>query len=989
VKRHLCVLAGVAACAALVLPDPAGAGRRRAEHEAVGFQTFTSPQASPVVLSPDGAFVYVANTTSNTVDVISTSTNTKTAAIGVGVEPVGLAVRPDGLEVWVSNHVSDSVSVIDTDPGSASYRQVVETVQSLDANGVTKFDEPVGVAFREDGARAYVALSSSNQVAVVDAGTYQVTGFLNVRAQEPRALAVRGGLLYVAAFETGNQTEISACGNVNGNNIPGHQCSLGLADLASFVTDPNLPGRTKNIVVDATSGATVPDRDLFVFDTATNAEVAAVTGVGTLLYGVAVNSAGRAFVSVTDARNQVNGNEGENLIDLDNRMFLNQISGVTCTTGGCGAVTRFDLEPLPPSNPAPGSELATPYGIAVSADDSTLVVSAAGTSRLFTANAVTGAVRDVLDVGSIPKGVALRSAAGTGAPQTAYVLNTLGNTVSVVNVTNPDAITLTKTINVGNDPTPAAVRLGRIAFANAFASSSGTFSCESCHPDSNVDQLLWRIGGACFFSDESGTCTGDDEPRTTMPVRGLKHTIPLHWDGTLGDPFGGPNGAISNAGSEPPSCTLGDADGDHDCFVDLVLGSLSGVMCDQAGSCPPGGNELSAQEIDDMASFLAAVSYPPARSRRIDDTLSKLTDPTPVQMGAITVSAHEGFKDFFMNQQGGSPGNPDTCADSNAGCHELPLGVSTNSETLAGFDAPTMRGMTDRFLQFSLGVTNPVELLAIANTGIDLRPLINFFAGPLEAPIQWDPNQGYREVTTFGTAFIAFEGVYGTRPLNTFQMFEEASTGYSGATARQLTLNTATAGLSATNDLMTKLEAADARGVVNLRAAGLRNGSSVLLSYRGDTGGTTYKGSSAELTHAQMLAEAQAGTLLVTLTAHLRGAAADPQPLLAQNGVGNGTTGDPPLPNLSSGGSSDPPAFTVIGTDVMSAARVFVDGVPATGATLGCSAGVSGAFCNDGAVSIDLLVKPASGTHLLQVQNPSGRLSNEMPFCVGSAGGCV
>jgi hypothetical protein len=592
-------------------------------------------------------------------------------------------------------------------------------------------------------------------------------------------------------------------------------------------------------------------------------------------------------------------------------------------------------------------------------------------------------------VGSIPKGVALRSNPGTGAPQTAYVLNTLGNTVSVVNVTDPDAIALTQTINVGNDPTPAAVRRGRIAFGNAFASSTGTFSCESCHPDSNTDQLLWRIGGACFFDNELGTCTQDDEPRTTMPIRGLAQTLPLHWDGTLGDPFGGPNGAVSNSGDEPPSCTLGDADGDHDCFADLVLGSLSGVMCDQAGACPPGGNELTAQEIDDLASFLAAVSYPPARSRRLDDTLSKLTDPTPVQMGSITVSALEGFKDFFMNQ-GGNVGQPDTCADSDAGCHELPLGASNNSETLAGFDAPTMRGMTDRFLQFSLGPTNAEEILNLANAGLDLTPLgINIVVPPLEAPIQWNPNQGFQEVTTFGAAFLAFDDVYGTRPLNMFQMLEEASTGYSGATARQLTLNTATAGLSATNDLMTKLEAADARGVVNLRAAGLRNGSTILLSYRGETGGTTYKDATVELTHAQMLAEAQVGNLLVTLTAHLRNAAADPQPLLAQNGVGNGTTGDPPLPSLSSGGSSDPPAFTVIGADVMSGARIFVDGAPATGATLGCSAGVSGAFCNDGAVSIDLFVKPASGTHLLQVQNPSGRLSNEMPFCVGSASGCV
>jgi len=47
----------------------------------------------------------------------------------------------------------------------------------------------------------------------------------------------------------------------------------------------------------------------------------------------------------------------------------------------------------------------------------------------FDVEAVRGSVH-LLDVGSIPKGVALGST-GAGAPQTAYVLNSLGNTVSV------------------------------------------------------------------------------------------------------------------------------------------------------------------------------------------------------------------------------------------------------------------------------------------------------------------------------------------------------------------------------------------------------------------------------------------------------------------------------------------------------------------------------------------------------------------------------
>jgi hypothetical protein len=879
---------------------------------------------------------------------------------------------------------------------------VIETIQDFDANGATLFDEPVGIAFASN-TKAYVALSSRNDIAVVDAVNYEVTGRLHVTAQDPRAIAVRDGLLYVAAFESGNKSEISACNQLTGSLPP--QCTLSLQNLFTFVTNPNIPGTTKNIVIDPE----VPDRDLFVYRTDTDALVTALQSVGTLLYGVAVGPAGKVFVTQTDARNDVNGlqSAGE-LVALGNRMFLDEVATTTCTVAGCGAVTIRPLHPAPPAQPAPGTELATPYGVAVSGDGSTVVGTAAGTSRLFTMNATTGAVLGRVDLGAgasfgqqIPKGVALASGGG-GSPATAYVLNTLENTVSVVNVSNPAAPALVGAkINVGTDPTPVAVRRGNIAFNNAFASTSGTFSCGSCHPDAHTDQLLWRIGGQCFLSG----CDTGDEPRTTMPIRGLKNTVPLHWDGTLGDPFDNTgNGAVGVAGSVPASCSTADGD-QHDCFLDLVEGSLSAVMCDQnpatnPAGCPSGGNELSASERDDLAVFLASVSYPPARSRRMNDTLSRVSDPNPVQVGTIAVSAHEGFKDFFTDQGGGT--NPDTCAESNAGCHALPLGAATNSATLNGFESPTMRGMTDRFVQFSLGVTAAEELQRlVANPGLDLRPLLNFFSQPLEAPIQYDAAKGLQEITVFGTAFVAFEAVYGSRPLNMFQMFEEAGTQFPGATGRQVTLNERTTGgglLADTENMMNALEEADFDGLVNLRAVGVRNGAGVVLSYRSEASAYRNQNDTLALSHAQLLAEAQAGTTTVTLTGALRsgyGSPLYPQPLLSTATVGIGATGDPPLPNITTGGAN-PPAFSVRGVDVRSDAVVLVNGVQVA-ATLSCTAGTSGSFCvapggytgSGGSVSIDLAARPTpDGLYLLQVQNGPGPLSNELPICVGAASGC-
>jgi len=969
--------------ATLLLAPASQAGRRRPPkppaHEGPGHLTFTSPQSNPVALSPGGDVLYVANTTSNTLELIDATINRRIKQIEVGLEPVSVAVRPDGREVWVANHVSDSVSVIDTDPASASYRQVVETIQALRADGATLFDEPVGIAFAGN-AKAYVALSSRNQVAIVDAASYSVTGTLNIRAQEPRAIAVRNGRLYVAAFESGNQSELSACGL---SGAP-PQCTLFVTDLATFATNPNLPGFDKNIVVDPQ----LPDRDLFVFDTGSDTEIKVVEGVGTLLYGLAVDASDRVYLTQTDARNTVNGitsgpggdvnGDGDvNLADLENRMFSNEVAILDCGVAGssCAAVSIVDLDP---NFPDPATALATPYGIALSGEpDPTIVATAAGTSRLFTMDS-SGAILARLDVGAIPRGVALRSDPDSGAPQTAYVLNTLGNSVTVVDVSDPanlDPSKILATISVGAafDPTPEAVRLGRIAFNDAFASTSGTFSCASCHPDGHTDQLLWRIGGQCSLS---GCVAGEDEPRSTMPVRGLRDSLPLHWDGILGDPFGGANGATGSGGNPGANCSADP----HTCFRHLVDASLAGVMCDQTGACPSGGTLLSEQEKDDLSTFLESVSYPPPRSRRIDDSLSRIgegvfvTDPDgndPIQVGAL-----EGFQDFFFDHNGG--GEPDTCADSNAGCHELPLGTSTNSETLQAFDAPTMRGMTDRFLQFSLGPVHTQELLGFANAGFP--PQIS----PLESPIQWDPQQGFREITTFGAAFAVFEPTYGVRPLDIFQMFEEASTGTSGALGRQVTLNsrtTSTALLAETETLLAELEAADQRGVVNLRGSGLRGGQIVTISYLQGT--DEYQVGSAKLGRGDLIAEAQLPnpTLLATLTAQLRSGVSEdsPQPLIAPVGA-QCDTGRPndPDPLLPPGTSIE-----FEGAHVTDGDAVFLNGQD-TGLGVSVAGTSSSCSATEGQITTQLLsvsgLPRTGGTDLLQIRSANGLLSNEMPL---------
>ena len=259
----------------------------------IGHPSFLSPHSKPIAIS--GGYVFVANTPADTVDVIDAETLSIVRRISVGIDPVCIAVRPDGREVWVANHISDSVSVIDSDPESPTYFQIVATIQDLDPlSKATRFDEPVGIAFANSD-KAYVALSSENKIAVINVATRRVDKTLAITAQDPRAIAVRGNRLYVLPFESNNQTQISGCAGPPDGDL----CTFTIQNFNNVLSS--------GLVVDIVKNPRVPDRDLYIFDTTTDALIEIVNTVGTLLYGLAVDSQGRVFVAQTDARNDING----------------------------------------------------------------------------------------------------------------------------------------------------------------------------------------------------------------------------------------------------------------------------------------------------------------------------------------------------------------------------------------------------------------------------------------------------------------------------------------------------------------------------------------------------------------------------------------------------------------------------------------------------------------------------------------------------------
>jgi YVTN family beta-propeller protein len=884
----------------------------------IGHSSFMSPHAKPIAFS--SSRVFVANTPADTVDVIDPATRKVTTRIPVGIDPVGLAVRPDGKELWVANHVSDSLSVIDTDFDSPTYLHVIATVQDFNpTTKATRFDEPVGIAFASN-QKAYVALSSENTIAVVNVTSRKVTKRLPINAQDPRAITVRGNRLYVIPFESNNKTQLSG----GSKPLDGKLKTFDAWEHSIRVNNVLSLGH----VVDIIKHPRVPDRDLYVFDTRTDRLIKTVDTLGTLLYGLTVDSDGEIFIAQADARNDANGKSGtkkHGLKELENRAFLNQVTRIDFQDGTPQKPKFIDLEPLPPRHPEPGQALATPYAIQVSNDDSILFVSAAGSDKLFTLDAETGQVLGRADVDAVPRGIALESS-DDGKATWAWVLNAVANTVSLVDVADPTTLEVVATVRL-EDPTDPDVKRGRIAFNTASASTTGTYSCASCHPDGHTDQLLWVLN--------TPIVSGGNQimPRSTMPVRGLRDTEPFHWDGIPGDPYGGNNSASIRKHVKPNS-RLGDPQSSARHLIDGGLANTMMMVGDTTKNDEGKAGELSASDRDAMAKFILSVTYPPAQRRAYTNVVS--------------TRARNGFELFHVKGDN-DPGKrrPNVCGD----CHRMPFQVSTNTPG-TGMDAPTWRGAYDRWLILPQGRLNIIDFdfyRRIAEQGAPERRV-------------WQMSWGSRK---------RFDPVW--------DMVLENSTGFSGSFARQVTLSKASIQDDLTTDLLDALERSAGEGAIVLKGDGaFINGTkatrvNLAFDHRNRDGAYFETGGHRRrFTRDELVSLASRGQFLCTFTAGL-GTSVDlnhPQPALWTPGPIHPQRGRQKFPVLRDGKTT----MTISGRHVQKGAQVVVDGRRVPGSIK----------IDHEVVTIALANFPAEGMHLLQVQNPGGLFSNDFIFYASS-----
>jgi DNA-binding beta-propeller fold protein YncE len=668
--------------AALALPLTACTDETTAESvEAVSrlpattnsYSLFESLQVRPLALSPNGKYLFAANTPDNRLEIFRVEGAGRIVPIGsvpVGLEPVAVAARSDN-EVWVVNHLSDSVSVVKLIGGIG-----------VVTNTLLVGDEPRDIVFAQN--RAFITTAHRGQntgdaydlqtsgVGRADVWVFDATNpstrltKLSFFADTPRALAVSpdGNRVYAAAFLSGNQTTSvseEAVRLVYGDNFPGPRAvQLQTPGGPILVPQPPVGLIVKwdgqhwrdayNTIFDNYVKIKLPDKDVFTIDATANPPAEITSGtfahVGTTLFNMAVNpKSGKIYVTNTDAHNEVRF-EGHNAGFTSVRGHIAD-SRITVIDPSTGTVSGHDLNPhidySQEGNNAAEKALsvASPQDIVVSSDGKKLYVVAQGsqklaiydTAKLEAGDTSPSAENQIQLSGGGPTGVVVDE-----QHRRAFVLTRFDNSISMIDLTKGTEIQKHEMFN----PEPESVVIGRKYLYDAnLTSQHGVTSCASCHIGGDKDELAWDLGnpgGIPLTITQLGTVMTIDPnvikallpkfapifianqplkgPMTTQSHRGMDNHGPMHWRGDR-------NGAVQQSGAP---------------FIDpatnapVVSAQPSSGLYNEVNAFKsfnvafPGlvGNdvELSDNDMGEFTDFVLQMMYPPNPIRNLDDSLT-------------------------------------------------------------------------------------------------------------------------------------------------------------------------------------------------------------------------------------------------------------------------------------------------------------------------------------------------------------------------------
>ena len=194
---------------------------------------------------------YIANSESDTVSIIVTTTNSieATVAVGAGLRPRGVALAPDDRRLYVTNPTTNSVSAVDLQTNEIT-TLALPNCPALGCN-------PEAVVASRDGRFIYVLNHPYDAVwvEIIDATNWAVVGHTAARTCD-----TVGGTATIAITPDGST--VYATG----------PCGLSVIDTASSVEILQLPGDYFDVAVtpDGSRAILAGFRQVAVVDTSTN-----------------------------------------------------------------------------------------------------------------------------------------------------------------------------------------------------------------------------------------------------------------------------------------------------------------------------------------------------------------------------------------------------------------------------------------------------------------------------------------------------------------------------------------------------------------------------------------------------------------------------------------------------------------------------------------------------------------------------------------------
>ncbi len=643
------------------------------------FVNWETPHVYPLDLTPDHAQLLAVNLPDNRLEVfdLTSGSPVRLRSIPVGLDPVTVRARTD-TEAWVVNHVSDSVSVVDLDGG-----HVIATLQTG--------DEPADVVFTGTPTLAFVSCSQENTVLVFDpADLQQPPVRISIAGEDPREMAVSpdGQRVYVAIFESGNETTIIGSGGVVPGDFPPNIVGNGQSPYQGQNPPPNsgpgfdpemsaglpaAPGVAQIVRLDdqdrwvddnggdwtefvsgsqshftgRRQGWRLSDHDVAILDLTTQ-QVTYADHLMNLCMALAVNPASGALSVVgTDATNWVRFEP-----NVSGR-FLRVLLGLVDPADPIQAELvdlnlHLDYAGATIEQAERERSLSDPRGIAWNAAGTRAYVTGMGTDNVVVldADGARAGLASTIEVGAGPTGIVIDESRGR-----LYVMNKFEASISVVSTSTELELARVPFF----DPTPPAIRAGRPHLYDAHETSGlGLTACASCHVDARIDRLAWDLG------DPSGEMQSSADVNRGAGIPGLSTGhIDFH-------PMKGPmlTQTLQDIVGKEPFHWRGDRTG-----LEEFNEAFESLMGDD--------EQLSAGEMQEFEDFLATIYFPPNPYRNLDDSL-------PTNLGLFGYYSPGRFSPAGSPLPSGNAvrgkelyrvGSGIACAS----CHTLPMGMGTNT----------------------------------------------------------------------------------------------------------------------------------------------------------------------------------------------------------------------------------------------------------------------------------------------------------------------